>query len=580
MKKVLAFLFIGFFLFGGLAAPRVAAKSIDEQLNDIQHQLDMLAKALAPLESEYSQLQTKIKASRQQISQIQQMMKQLDRQLLEKETDLAVKRVVLSQKTRRYYVNLKKFSPLEIVLSSHSPQELIFQFGWYQAILYQDRRTIRQLAEELQQLNQQNSRLKTEKSQLSQLQSKLQKRALFLAGEISKAHQYRAQLSQKQEELLRLKTEMFATSVGETPPVLAACAGPPGSANFCAPDSRPAFGGFSFGAPHRKGMSQYGAYGRAKKGQNYQQILKAYYGNVRLETIGSPPTIATTIGSLPFENNYLWGIAEMPSDWGDIGGFEALKAQAVAARTYALAYTGWRRGSPSVKKSICTTESCQVYSQSKASHPPDVWRRAVQETQGQILVSNQTQEIISSWYASTAGGAIYGYRESVAGHQTPSLWDTECGNQSCWPGQAYENIAASPWFYKAWFTNRHGQSCGRHHPWLSQSEMADILNALIVYKGDAGSIIHLSQTDSCWGNVADTWSADRVRQEAEKHGGAVADINSVNVRYNSGGYTQEVEFATNRGSLTFSGDDLKYIFNLRAPGAIHLTSRLFNIIRY
>ncbi len=578
MKHRFLWLFLAAaFLFSGMLRP-VRAESIDKQLANIQHSLNLLAKALAPLESEYSQLQAKIKASRRQIGQIQQMMRQLDRQLLDKEADLAVKKIVLGQKTRRYYINLKKFSPLEMVLSSHSPQELVFQFGWYQAVLYQDRQTIRQVATDLQQLNRQGLKLKAEKKQLARLQSKFQKRAFFLAGEISKAHRYRAQLTQKQEELLRLKTEMFATSVGETPPVLAACAGPPGSANFCAPGSRPAFAGFSFGAPHRKGMSQYGAYGRAKKGQNYQQILQAYYGNVRLEKINPPASIATTVGSLPFENNYLWGIAEMPSGWGDKGGFEALKAQAVAARTYALAYTGWRRNSPTVKKAICTSEHCQVYSRSKAAHPPDTWRRAVSETQGQVLISNQTQEIISSWYASTAGGAIYSYQ--ALGHQTPNLWDTECGNQSCWPGQAYENTAGSPWFYKGWFKNRHGQSCGHHNPWLSESEMADIVNALIIYKNDSGSVVHLSQTDSCWGNVANTWSADQVRREAEKHGGAVSSISAVTVRYNSGGYTQEVEFATNRGSLTFSGNDLKYIFNLRAPGAIHLTSRLFNIIRY
>jgi len=578
MKKTIVFLAVCLpILFWVKPAP-VLAKSIDEQLSEIQHSLDLLAKALAPLESEYSQLRAKIKTSQRQISQILIMMRQLDKQLIDKETDLAVKKIVLGQKTRRYYINLKKYSPLEIVLRSRSPQEVVFQFGWYQAILYQDRKNIRQIANSLEQLSRQNLKLKSEKEQLASLQKKLQKRADFLAGEISKARHYRAQLTQKQEELLRLKTEMFATSVGETPPVLAACAGPPGSANFCAPGYQPAFGAFSFGAPHRKGMSQYGAYGRAKSGQNYQQILQAYYGNIRLEKINSPATIATTIGSLPFENNYLWGIAEMPSNWGDKGGFQALKAQAIAARTYALAYTGWRRGSPTVKKSICTSESCQVYSRNKAGHPPAVWQRAVKETQGQIIISNQTQEIISSWYASTAGGAIYSYQ--TLGHRTPNLWDTKCNNQSCWPNQAYENIAGSPWFYKGWYTNRHGKSCGRKNPWLSEAEMADVVNALLVYQHDQGAIVHLSQTDSCWGQIGNTWSASQLQQQAAKYGGSVSNISSVNVHYNSGGYTQEVQFNTNRGQLTFSGENFKHIFNLRAPGAIHLTSRLFNIVRY
>ncbi len=561
--------------------PRPArAKSIDEQLADIRQRLTQLAKALAPLESEYSQLQLKIKKSQQQIASLRQLMAALNRQLLAKEADLDRKKVVLAEKTRRYYINLQKFSPLSVFLDSHSPREFIFQFGWYQTILNRDRQLIRQTAAEMNRLNQQKQQLAGEQKQLEQLVGRFRQRANFLAGEIGKAQRYRQQLSQKQEELLRLKTMMFTTSVGETPPSRDPCAGPPGSANFCSPASRPAFAAFSFGAPHRKGMSQYGAYGRAKAGQDYRQILTSYYGNVRLETINSPATILTNQGRLSFEDNYLLGIAEMPSDWGNKGGFEALKAQAVAARSYALAYTGWRRSSPTIKKAICTGESCQVYSSAKASHPPAVWQRAVRETRGQILVSNQTQEIIASWYASTAGGAIYGYRESVAGHQTPALWDTKCGRQSCWPGQAYENIAGSPWFYKAWYKNRHGQSCGRSSPWLSQAEMADILNALLVYQHDGGSLAHLSQTDGCWGVVPATWSAAQLATLANHYGGAVNRIDAVQVRYSQAGYTEEVEFKTNRGTLTFSGDLFKEIFNLRAPGAIHLTSRLFNVLRY
>ena len=30
-------------------------------------------------------------------------------------------------------------------------------------------------------------------------------------------------------------------------------------------------------------MSQYGAFGRAKSGQNYEAILKAYYGDIKIE---------------------------------------------------------------------------------------------------------------------------------------------------------------------------------------------------------------------------------------------------------------------------------------------------------
>jgi hypothetical protein len=49
------------------------------------------------------------------------------------------------------------------------------------------------------------------------------------------------------------------------------------------------------------------------------------------------------------------------------------------------------------------------------------------------------------------------------------------------------------------------------------------------------------------------------------------------VVYNNDGSTQSLNFTTNKGGVTLSGDDLKKAFNLRAPGYIGIKSSLFNI---
>jgi Sporulation protein and related proteins len=135
-----------------------------------------------------------------------------------------------------------------------------------------------------------------------------------------------ASLTAKQQALLAEKTGTFQTTVGEVP-----LADDPAARPDFDPGFRPAWAGFSFGAPHRKGLSQYGAFGRAKAGQNYEAILKAYFGDVRVEKRDLPATISVQgFGELSFEDNYLKGIAEMPAQWGDEGGFEALKAQVIA----------------------------------------------------------------------------------------------------------------------------------------------------------------------------------------------------------------------------------------------------------
>jgi peptidoglycan hydrolase-like amidase len=232
-------------------------------------------------------------------------------------------------------------------------------------------------------------------------------------------------------------------------------------------------------------------------------------------------------------------------------------------------------GDRSTKKAICTTENCQVYNAGKASNPGR-WGDAVNDTKGQILVSNQSGEVVNSWYASTSGG----YQESYSslGHSTPGFWDTKNGRAG-WTSEAYEKIGGSPWFYKGWYSTRSGLNCGRSHPWLNQEEMSDILNALVVYSKDNGTQGHLSQEDSsCYGEeIPDTWSRDQLRSEANNRGGAVTSISSVSVVYSEDGTTSSLTFNTNRGALTFSGSDFYKIFNLRAPGALHLTSGLFNI---
>ncbi len=76
---------------------------------------------------------------------------------------------------------------------------------------------------------------------------------------------------------------------------------------------------------------------------------------------------------------------------------EALKAQAVAARTYALAH----RGDYSSKGfDVCATASCQVYRGQPSEHP--LTDRAVLETAG--VVATWRGRPINAYYTSTCGG--------------------------------------------------------------------------------------------------------------------------------------------------------------------------------
>ena len=549
--------------FLGAGGRIIFAETIDEQIANIGKQIQDLENSMAPLKKESSDLQSKISAAKKQISKIEVQTADLGKQLVDKEADLEVQKILMFQRVRKYYINSKKFSSLSLFFSAQGTGNILQQYTWYQSIISQDKNVIMGYSAEIENLNKNKTNLEAQKVKLAALKKTMEDRFGFLSGEIKKAETYKAELSQKQQNLIAEKTAMFNTSVGDV-----SSSDDPASRADYNPGFSPAFAAFSFGAPHRKGMSQYGAFGRAKAGQGYEAILKAYYGNVKIEKIDTGGSIKTSIGTLPFEDNYLVGIAEMPASWGDQGGYEALKAQAIAARTYALSYTNNLSGT------ICIDEGCQVYSKTRLASPGR-WKQAVEDTKGMVIKSNKTGKVFSTMYASTSGGAIMSY--TSADHSTPQIWDTKCGNQGCWPNDSYEKLAGSSWYYKGWYKSRSNNAYGRSNPWLNQEEFADIINA-ILYDSKTNDSSHLSQINNCIGSCdGNAWSKEELRRQVADKGGPITSVNSISVDYSTGGYTQTVRISTDKGDFSFNGTMFKDIFTLRAPGAITAKSSLFNI---
>ena len=537
-----------------------------DELEDVNKELAALEKVLTGLTTESSNLKQQITIAKAQIVSTENKLVDIGKKLIDREADLEVQKILLGERAKRFYINSKRYSPLMIFLGGNSDGDLIKQFWLFQSVMNQDRLAIVNYSTQIVSLNENKKSLELNKIKIAGIKKTLEDKFGYLADEIKKTESKKQELTKRQQALIAEKTAVFNTSVGD----VSTSTDSASRADYN-PGFSPAFALFSFGAPHRKGMSQYGAFGRAKEGKNYEDILKIYYGNIKIEKMDTNRSIvASGVGTIPFEDNYLVGIAEMPANWGDQGGYEALKAQAIAARTYALNSTNNLSGS------ICITEACQVYSKSRLNSPGK-WKQAVEDTRGMVIKSNNTGQIFSTMYASTSGGAIYGY--SSNGHSTPQVWDTKCGNQGCWPNEAYEKSAESAWYYKGWYKTRSNLACGRSHPWLNNEEFTDILNAILYYTKTKDSS-HLSQINSggCFGgNDPDAWSMDELKRQVGDKGGPIGSVNSINVDYSTGGYTQNVNVSTDKGSFTFNGDDFKEIFVLRAPGAITIKSALFNI---
>jgi peptidoglycan hydrolase-like amidase len=326
------------------------------------------------------------------------------------------------------------------------------------------------------------------------------------------------------------------------------------------------FAFFTYGVPNRVGLNQYGAKGRAEAGQNAQQILSAYYNadyTTGYNTGINIHVTGTNEYGQSFDNNwsieeYLKHVYEIPSNWPA----ESLKAQAIAARSYALASTN------NGANSICPSQSCQVVKQEENS---DAWKQAVSDTAG-IVLTNGGQPI-KAWFSSTHGGYIFS--SSDIGWNgtawTKNAKDTtgDVGSFGDLNSNAYDK--ASPWFYCDWGSrSQYGGTA-----WLKPEEVADIANVLMLVQRDGGTKEHLYQPDKPNPAGTDTWDSARVRSELSSRGGSpITSATNVSIGADFGsGRTTTVNINGN----SFSGGDFKTYFNLRAPSNLQIVGPLFNV---
>jgi stage II sporulation protein D len=144
--------------------------------------------------------------------------------------------------------------------------------------------------------------------------------------------------------------------------------------------------------------------------------LVARYPGTLLVRRSNDGTLALTV-TLPFQG-YLEGIAEVPPSWPRA----ALEAQAIAARSYALATTGWSgEEGETLDTPICATTACQVYRGIPVPFDPNVrrWYRAVRQTSGQVLLFNGSPA--TTVYFSTSNGQTYGNEDVFGSAPLPYL---------------------------------------------------------------------------------------------------------------------------------------------------------------
>jgi len=540
-------------------------ESASKKLSDIRSKKDDVASKISDLASQLNVTQDQINDVQSEIDDINKALDEINANLSDRrgtvEEKTTLRNTVLRNYAKTYRVkDIEFFSSLFSLNGSsgfsldgqsygiarylaNELSSIIYSLNQEIDSFEKDKREAEDLKGEM--MDAQNSLLAvkrdldSKKSSAQGEYSDLGSREASYERELSNIQKEINELSSKQQAILNQKAGEGTGSVGEYEATRVSTPDPP---------FKPAIAAFSYGAyTHYKGMSQYGAKGRAEDGKSYEDIIKFYY-KTSVDEKDLPSKICVEgYGNMDFQK-YLYGLGEMPSDWPS----DALKAQAVAARSYAYRYA--KQG-----KCICTTQSCQVFVKSKSDNPPSSWKKAVDDTKDEVL----KDESVIAYYSSTTGG----YIENIG-------WDVD----DSWPGGAYEKEAGSPWFRKAWYVKSYSDSstCGRAHPWMTQSEMADILNSWVVWrKGSNEERDHISPvTTSCWGG--DPYSLDKMAEKADKYGEKYSKVTGIDVDISSSGYTSKVILDTDKGKVELSGDTFKTVFNLRAPSYLSIKSRLYD----
>jgi SpoIID/LytB domain protein len=547
----------------------VFSKSIDEMsLEEIEQEIANINAAIDPLKQESSDLANKIAEVQSRIVGVEQRVRQLAQDIEERTDELVYQKAMFEERVRSQYIKQRiSSSPLLTIFAGDSQAaDLAREVSFARVVAKKDKDELIAIAENLIQLKHDKESLEKVRQDLAAAKTSFSQRREFLEGEIESAEQYKAQLSAKQKELIarRQASLNLPSSLGAGP---LRCV----DDRNIDPGFRPAFAFFTFGIPHRVGMNQYGAFGRASAGQSYDQILRAYYNFDDYSEVGDV-TIRVNNGNNVNEGSVIWSgdledyvkrIYEVPSSWP----LESLKAQAIAARSYVLAVTN------NGNNSICANQYCQVF---KSDPKGGAWDQAVSETTGKVMILKG--EIITAWYASTSGGYTFTSADVWGGSRawTKRMRDTSGDITSFEELKTKAYDRESPCFYSAQGTRGQYNSSA----WLKTEEVADIVNVLLLAKKDPSTADHLYQEDKAHPYGGEIWNRDRARQELRSRGAnPFSKIDNISV---SGvdlgiGRTLSLNVSGDAGSITVDANEFRDYFNLRAPANIQIVGPLFNI---
>lgn len=570
-KAVIGVVMVALFLTAAAAIRADQLDDITKQLEDVKNTFNQISSANQTNQAQLTALQKQLNSIKGQINQLTVEIDRKQKEVESGEKVLTYQKTLLNERAKSYYKSIGKqsISVMQLLFSDNLSASLD-NFFYQKKIVDDDKQSIIKIVLYIRGIEDKKKELENEASRLAALKVEVDKQSTFLAGEVEKANAYLGELQSKIAQLTTQQQQLIAQKQASLH--IPTSANAPGRCDSDLTNGRdpgfgPKFAFFTFGVPNRVGLNQYGAKGRAERGDDYEAILRAYYNFDNFQDFDNI-TINVNDSNGYNQGNIIWSgsledyvkrIYEMPGDW-DI---KALRAQAIAARSFVLAATN------NGQSSICANEYCQAF---QTNEKGGKWNDAVSDTAKKVMVKGGSP--IKAWFSSTHGGYVFSSGE-IGWSSTD--W-TKHANDFSGSVNSFDDLKNnaydkdSPWFYCDWGS----RSQYNKTAWLKPEELADIVNVILLARKDSGTINHLYQPDQPNPAGTDTWDAGRVRQELG--GGAYSTIDSVSVSADFGyGRSTSVNISGSGHSDSISADEFKNFFNLRAPANVQIVGPLYNV---
>lgn len=555
MQKTIHFILLILAIFLFISISQVYGDELDDinkEINDLTNAYNQSKVATAPLESQLNDI-------KKRVAFIEADLIKKKREIDNGYKNLGARKEIFDKTVAKHYIESYNNNWLSYLVGSQATgiiQSLVYQ----KAKADQDKVIITNIALSITDLEEKKINLESEEIKLAATKIKLDEI-------VTEAKAYQAALSSKIAELSAKQQQILSQRLAGLNIPRSAGTG----AQACVDDRdkdpgfSPRLAFFTYGVPNRTGLNQYGAQGRANAGQGTEQILSSYYANYELKK-DYDTTITINVEGYGGYNieDYVKRIYEMPNSFHS----EALKAQAIAARSYALSYTNNGAGS------ICTTEKCQVF---KPEPKGGSWEQAVNDTRGWVMVQGGSP--VKAWYSSTHGGYILSTSELPGWSDTS--WTKHATDTTTGTASGFGDLGAnaydkeSPWFYCDWGSRTQYNKTA----WLRGDEAADIVNIILLAQQDSSTKEKLYQTDKSHPYGGEVWNEERVKSELRTRGitpfNNISDI-SIGADFGSG-KTTSVNVTGDAGSRGFNGSEFKDWFNLRAPANIQIVGPLYNV---